>query len=121
ALPIYDYFQKLTEYVCLGLDRAGQVLCPGDMMAMNPQWRMTVSEWERTFATWTGAPEPEALLNAQIFFDFRVIAGNQDLGNEVHQAAVSYGTEARRMHAHLASLAARREPPLTFVDRKSVV
>lgn len=109
-----DYFQKLTEFVCLGLDRAGQVLCPGDMMAMNPQWRMTVTEWERTFANWTGAPEPDALLNAQIFFDFRVIAGSQELGNEVHQSAVAHGKNALRMHAHLASLAARREPPLTF-------
>ncbi|APT82838.1 DUF294 nucleotidyltransferase-like domain-containing protein [Corynebacterium ammoniagenes] len=109
-----DYFQKLTEFVCLGLDRAGQVLCPGEMMAMNPQWRMTVSEWEHTFANWIGAPEPDALLNAQIFFDFRVIAGSQELGQAVHQSAVSQGTNARRMHAHLASLAARREPPLTF-------
>ncbi|MGP5207320.1 DUF294 nucleotidyltransferase-like domain-containing protein [Corynebacterium casei] len=108
------YFQKLTEFVCLGLDRAGQVLCPGDMMAMNPQWRMTVSEWEKTFSTWIGAPEPDALLNAQIFFDFRVIAGSNELGQEVHDSAVSHGTNARRMHAHLASLAARREPPLTF-------
>src|SRR5699024_11354546 len=58
--PIHnDYFQKLTEFVCLGLDRAGQVLCPGDMMAMNPQWRMTVTEWERTFANWTGARSEE--------------------------------------------------------------
>src|SRR5699024_9535744 len=49
-----------------------------------------------------------------IFFDFRVIAGSQELGNEVHQSAVAHGKNALRMHAHLASLAARREPPLTF-------
>ena len=114
-LPEHDaYFQKLTSFVCLGLDRAGQVLCPGDMMAMNPQWRMTVSQWEKTFSTWIGAPGPDALLNAQIFFDFRVIAGSQELGDRVHQTAARLGAGARRMHAHLASLAARREPPLTF-------
>ena len=83
-------------------------------MAMNPQWRMTVTQWERTFANWSGAPEPDALLNAQIFFDFRVIAGSNELGQEVHDSAVHHGSNARRMHAHLASLAARREPPLTF-------
>src|SRR5699024_2275257 len=45
-----DYFHKLTDFVCLGLDRAGQLLCPGEKMAMNPQWRMTVSDWEHTFS-----------------------------------------------------------------------
>lgn len=75
---------------------------------------MTVSQWEKTFSTWIGAPGPDALLNAQIFFDFRVIAGSQELGDRVHQTAARLGAGARRMHAHLASLAARREPPLTF-------
>src|SRR5699024_4841706 len=35
-------------------------------------------------------------------------------GQAVHQSAVAHGKNALRMHAHLASLAARREPPLTF-------
>lgn len=109
-----EYFANLTEFVCRGLDAAGQTLCPGEMMAMMPQWRMTVDKWISTFNTWVTAPEPDALLNAQIFFDFRVIYGNQQLGDQVHDAAVSMARGSRRLHAHLASLAARREPPLTF-------
>ena len=109
-----EYFAALSTFVCEGLADAGQVLCPGDMMAMTPEWRMTCSEWTETFRRWIRDPQPDALLNAQIFFDFRVLYGNERLGRLVHNAAVDMGKGATRLHAHLASLAARREPPLTF-------
>lgn len=109
-----EYFENLTRYVCEGLDKAGQVLCPGDMMAMTPQWRMTVSEWISTFRTWITAPEPDALLHSQTFFDFRGIYGSLELAEQVHAAAVEMANGAGRMHAHLAALASRREPPLGF-------
>ena len=109
-----EYFAELSSYVCNGLDTAGQVLCPGDMMASNPQWRMTVSQWIDTFHVWVTAPEPDALLHAQTFFDFRGIWGDIGLGDTVHNNAVGMARGARRMHAHMAALAARREPPLGF-------
>ena len=109
-----EYFAALSTFVCEGLADAGQVLCPGDMMAMTPEWRMTCSEWIETFRRWIRDPQPDALLNAQIFFDFRVLYGSERLGRRVHNAAVDMGKGATRLHAHLASLAARREPPLTF-------
>lgn len=109
-----DYFARLGSFVCEGLDRAGQVLCPGDMMASNPSWRMTVSQWESTFHSWVTAPQPDALLHAQVFFDFRALYGDAALAERVHASAVLMAQGSRRLHAHLASLAARREPPLTF-------
>ncbi|WP_293777236.1 DUF294 nucleotidyltransferase-like domain-containing protein, partial [uncultured Corynebacterium sp.] len=109
-----DYFARMSSFVCQGLADAGQVLCPGNMMAMNEEWRMTRTHWIDTFRRWIREPQPEALLNAQIFFDFRVLYGSEELGREVHTAAVEMGKGATRLHAHLASLAARREPPLTF-------
>ncbi|MDR7329192.1 Hypoxic response protein 1 [Corynebacterium guangdongense] len=109
-----EYFAKLAEFICSGLDSAGQVLCPGDMMAANPQWRMTRSEWIHTFRTWVGAPQPDALLNAQIYFDMRPLAGTSALAEEVHANAVALAQAAPRLQAHLAALAVRREPPLGF-------
>lgn len=108
------YFAELSEFVCRGLDVAGQVLCPGEMMAMNPQWRMTQDQWLSTFRTWVQAPEPDALLHAQTFFDMRGIHGATHLASAMHVAAIDSAKDAGRMHAHLATLAARREPPLGF-------
>ncbi len=109
-----QYFADLADFVCQSLDMAGQVLCPGDMMASNPQWRQTVSQWEDTFHSWVTAPNADALLHAQTFFDFRAIHGDLALGERVHAAAVQMGHGATRLHAHLATLAVHREPPLTF-------
>ena len=109
------YFAALSQRVCDGLHAAGQVHCPGDMMASNPAWRMTESQWRETFHTWVTAPDPDALLHAQTFFDMRVIHGVRDLvdgDHGVHRYAVAVAKDAPRLHAQLAAIAARREPPL---------
>ncbi|MBN9644623.1 DUF294 nucleotidyltransferase-like domain-containing protein [Corynebacterium mendelii] len=107
-----DYFQQLSDLVCDGLAAAGQVLCPGEMMAKNPVWRMTEHAWIAQFADWVGAPEPDAMLHTQTFFDFRGIHGETALAESVHSHAVAMAHRAARTHAHLAALASRREPPL---------
>lgn len=109
-----DYIERLATFVCQGLADAGQALCPGEMMAMNPQWRMTKSAWLDTFWRWITAPEPDALLNTQIYFDMRGVAGNLEMAEEVHAEAVARAQGSQRLHAHLAALAARRDPPLGF-------
>lgn len=109
-----EYFANLARWVCEGLAEAGQAWCPGDMMATNPLWRQTARDWEDTFHSWITAPDADALLHAQTFFDFRPVYGDTALAGEVHRTAVRMGGESKRLHAHLASLAARREPPLTF-------
>lgn len=109
-----QYFAQLSEFVCKGLATAGQELCPGDMMASNPQWRMTVSEWRNAFHGWITAPEGDALLYAQTFFDMRPIHGDKAMAEAVHAQAMESAMGAPRLHAHLAALAARREPPLGF-------
>lgn len=108
------YFTEFSRFICEGLHDAGQVLCPGDMMAMNPQWRMTRTHWLDTFHRWVTAPESDALLNAQIYFDMRGIAGHTALAEDVHEQAVAMARGSGRMQTHLASLAVRREPPLGF-------
>lgn len=109
-----EYFTVLANRVCQGLALAGQVLCPGDMMASNPQWRLTESEWISTFTSWITAPEPEALMFAQTFFDMRLVHGDESLYSNVRASALDQARSARRFHAHLATVASRREPPLGF-------
>ncbi|WP_291479909.1 putative nucleotidyltransferase substrate binding domain-containing protein [Corynebacterium sp.] len=107
-----EYFAELGRMVCTGLGDAGQRLCPGDMMAMNPAWRMTVDQWKDSFHTWVTAPHPDALLNAQTFFDMRPIYGARELADQVHRYSVALARSSSRFHARLAALAARTETPL---------
>lgn len=109
-----DYFRRLAESVCGNLAKAGYELCPGDMMASNPAWRMTLGKWSETFHHWVTAPTSDALLNAQTFFDIRGIHGELSLVDALRGSYVPIASNSGRLHAHLANLAANREPPLGF-------
>lgn len=71
------------------LDRCGFPLCKGNIMASNPQWCLTLEEWQEQFASWIRRPEPEALLNATIFFDFRPLYGKLDLATRLRRYLLS--------------------------------
>src|SRR5690606_32343843 len=62
------------------LAACGFPLCKGNIMASNPELCLTFDEWQQRFARWIRTPEPQALLNASIYFDFRVLAGNERHG-----------------------------------------
>lgn len=74
------YFRMLGDLVCTWLDEAGYSYCKGKLMASNPDWCQPLGRWVEYFRHWFAEPEPEALMHAQTFFDFRVIAGDPELG-----------------------------------------
>lgn len=74
-----DWFEGMATYVCHGLADCGIRLCPGDVMAMNPEWRMTRVKWKDKFQKWIYSPTPKAIMHSMIFFDSRVIAGSPRL------------------------------------------
>jgi len=70
-----DWFAGLGEYVCEGLGECGIPLCPGNIMASNPECRGTIDEWKEKFNGWITSPTPKALMYCQIFFDSRPVMG----------------------------------------------
>ena len=75
--PESEYFADLSSFVCDGLSACGIRLCPGNIMASNPDWRMTQAQWQQVFANWITSAAPSALLNASIFFDIRCVYGDE--------------------------------------------
>ena len=61
------------------LDECGYPLCKGNIMASNPKLCLSQQEWLTRFSRWIEQGNPQDLLNASIFFDFRALAGNADL------------------------------------------
>jgi CBS domain-containing protein len=98
--------------VTVVLEEAGWPRCPGNVMATNPRWRLTVDDWRRQFALWSREPEPSAVLNVAIAYDMRHLCGDLRLTQAVRRAAASSVTE--RMLGHLAGQALRMRPPLGF-------
>ncbi len=61
------------------LDACGFPLCKGNVMASNPKLCLSVDEWKHKIRGWVERPEPLALLDAAICFDFRALQGDATL------------------------------------------
>ncbi|MEF1172528.1 DUF294 nucleotidyltransferase-like domain-containing protein [Vibrio sinaloensis] len=108
------YFAELAKRVCDGLDKCGYTYCTGDIMATNPDWRMTRTEWEECFADWIDNPNPKALLNASIFFDLDGVYGRLKWAEQLNGFIVRRARKNNRFLACLARNAMNRTPPLGF-------
>jgi len=109
-----DYFDKFAKFVCDALDQCGYNYCTGDIMATNPEWRMTRSEWEKCFADWIDNPNPKALLNSSIFFDLDGIYGKLKWAEQLNSFILRRARKNNRFLACLARNALNRTPPLGF-------
>lgn len=114
-----DYFRRLAEFVCNGLDACGYPHCPGDIMASNPQWRQPLAGWLKHFAEWSRVPDPQAVLQVSIFFDLRGVHGDQALVKRIRQALAecAIGSGKAVFLAALARQAASYDVPLGFFRR----
>ena len=61
------------------LDACGFPLCKGNVMASNPKLCLSLEEWKHKIRGWVERPEPHALLDAAICFDFRSLHGDATL------------------------------------------
>ena len=80
-LSVDSYFMELARRMSIMLDEVGIPECKGYVMAVNPQWRKTLPQWKAQINHWLEHPSQATLRYADIFFDFRSIAGNSSLSN----------------------------------------
>jgi CBS domain-containing protein len=108
-----SYFDTLSKRVVDGLIQAGFPPCPGGFMASN--WCKPLAEWCELFNKWVRLPEPQALLDAAIFFDFRAVAGSLSL--EPLEIIITSAQNEKRFLAHMVNGALAFHPPLGFFNR----
>lgn len=108
-----EYFKALAEKAVAGLIRAGIPACPGGYMATN--WCKPLSEWVEMFEGWVNSPDPKALLEACVFFDFRVLHGSLSL-NSLERILFGTGSQSIFL-AHMSKMAYEFAPPLTLLRR----
>lgn len=82
---IRRYFLHLAERVCKRLDQAGYSYCEGWIMATNPQWCLSVTEWKKNFTHWIINSSPDSILEANVFFDLRSTYGSEKLVDQLQQ------------------------------------
>lgn len=83
-------------------------------MASTPKWRMRREEWRAQFTEWIEKPEPQALLNASIFFDLVAVHGKASWAKELKKFIAEKAKGSKPFLAALARNALKRTPPLGF-------
>ncbi len=69
------WFIELAGRMTRDLDVVGLPLCKGYVMATNPLWRKTESQWKEQVRLWSKKRNVTALRLCDIFFDFRTVWG----------------------------------------------
>jgi CBS domain-containing protein len=110
-LRFLDFARDVND----GLARRGFPLCKGNIMASNPLWCLTQDEWQERFTQWIRLPEPEALLNATIFFDFRPLYGNEALAKALRKWLLDLTANAKMFLRFMAENAVKSAPPLGMI------
>ncbi len=97
------------------LDALGFPLCTGNVMAGNPKMCLSVDEWKARFLDWLREPTPEALLNANIVFDFRALYGDTTLTDGLREWLFRYTQESRIFLRLMTQNALQSDPPLGLI------
>lgn len=109
-----SYFQQVAHFVSDGLAACRYVYCPGNIMASNPQWRQPLHVWREYFRQWIDTPEPQALVNATIFFDLRCTYGDDSLWLRLRDDLLGRSRNSSLFQHLLAENAQTFQPPLNF-------
>ena len=104
-----------AESVNRKLDACGFPLCKGGIMAGNDEWCLSFDEWRAKFSRWINTPEPKALLNASIFFDFRPLYGEEDLSHALRDWLLGATEKATLFLRLMTENALQCQPPLGLI------
>jgi CBS domain-containing protein len=108
------YFLAFGEKACTMLDTVGYAFCTGGVMAQNPKWCQPLSKWQSYFHKWIHAAQPQDLLEASIFFDFRLGYGDEALITELRAFLFDALKGWVGFLRHLTENALHFKPPLGF-------
>ncbi len=112
--PTKQYFLQLAKKVTEKLNVIGFEYCPADMMASNPKWCLSLSEWENQFNNWIKSPSEDAIMMCTIFFDYNLIFGNKKLVNKMSDSIFESIKSFEIFLNFLGRNALKNPPPIGF-------
>lgn len=115
AQALRDAFLPFARAVNERLAACGFPLCKGSIMASNPDLCLSLGEWKAKFHSWLQSANPQALLNATIFFDFRPLYGDESLTEDLRAWLLGTSEGGPLFLRFMAENALRVHPPLGLV------
>jgi CBS domain-containing protein len=109
-----NYFLNLSKKINEDLAEIGFELCPANMMASNPKWCLSVTEWTKQFKRWIVSPDQDNLMLCTIFFDFEKLYGDKGLVDQLSESIFNSIEKHDIFLNYLGRNALQNPPPLSF-------
>ena len=74
-----QWFERFSDHLNEGLAQVGYPLCPGGIMARNPVYRHTLTQWREQVTSIADNPTEAAARWSNIVFDFNTLYGDDTL------------------------------------------
>jgi CBS domain-containing protein len=103
--------QKMSDI----LNLAGIPSCKGGIMASQPGWTGSVSNWVKRIQRWVHATRPKDLLNVDLFFDMRPVYGDRALARDLLNEAYGKAQKTPEFIKLLAQNAEMKIEPFSML------
>ncbi|NOU36409.1 MAG: PAS domain S-box protein [Kiritimatiellaceae bacterium] len=107
-------FLLIGDEVCGRLRQAGCPYCHGGLMAANPKWCLSLSEWKDHFRTWIVQATPQSIRDVNVFFDLRCAFGSDELVQELKEYVQALTQKNPEFFMHYANNCLQYKAPLTL-------
>ena len=109
--------RRFAERVVTALEGLGVPLCPGNMMASNPEWCHSLSEWKHLAERWITMPSPDHTVFLGVFQDLRVLYGDVSFEEELQTYLFECTHRNTIFFPNMARTIASFEAPLGMFGR----
>lgn len=111
------YFIEFATRLTRDLDGVGFPYCNGQVMATNPLWRKSLSQWKQHVTLWGRRRSGVAMLHSDIFFDFRVVDGPHGFETSLRRHAIAMARTQRDFLRAMATNESHHMVGLGWFDR----
>lgn len=111
---VRKYFLDLADKVTRTLNKIGYEFSPDGLMANNPQWCKSITDWIKQYNTWINTPAAKGVELSTVFFDFDFVYGIPEIDEILRQNIEQNITHNKKFFAYLAADSLKNPAPLGF-------
>lgn len=108
------YFVELAELVTESLSKVGYEFSPYNIIARNPKWCKSLTDWIKQYNDWINNPKEKDIEVSSLFFDIDFIYGYPAIEDVLKDAIEQNITRNKKFFAHHASNVLKNLPALGF-------
>ena len=112
-----EWFNTFTEQLNINLDKAGYIHCPGDIMARNPMFHKTLSQWRAQISHMVQQPNNKSARWGNIVFDFTTLYGDDMLTRKLREHLLTELQGKDTLLGYMVEDDAEGRPPLGFFNQ----